>query len=323
MELAPQTESTLQQAMPESAAHSLLNASGDATADANAVVGKAPAPASSGASGGRPNVRKYTCYRKFLKDFCEYKRASRPSFSVRRFSELAGIKSPNSLQMVIQGKRNMSEDLAASVARAMGLLGAERTYFVALIRSSNAKSPEQKEDANRGLLRAVKRLVARNVSSAQAQVLSCWQHPVVRELAFLPDFEARGEWISKKLRGLISPRQAEESLALLVNAGFLEKTADNRIEVRDPVVDTGDNFDFARVLQMHQQNLKVWQEMLGALSMDERELGLLNIPISSDKIPEFKERIRAFQDEIIGWLSSEQSPDRVVQLGVYLMPISL
>ena len=49
------------------------------------------------------------------------------------------------------------------------------------------------------------------------------------------------------------------------------------------------------------------------------ERGLLNIPISGTRLEALRERIRAFQDELIGWLQDEREPDRVVQLGLYLI----
>ena len=295
---------------------------------------------------GRPSVRKYTSYRHFLKAYYDYKKLTKPGFSYRKFAEVAGIKSPNFLQLVMQGKRNMSEDMGSQVSRAMGLVGAERTYFIALVKREAARKPEQVAEANKGLIRAVNKLVGKDITSAQAQFISSWHHAAVKELALLPEFQAKGEWISKKLRGLITPRQAEESLELLQEAGFLARIepsheewesadfpdsacdASNetspcpRYEVREPVVDTGDNFDFARVLKAHLQTLGIWQQILPTLSKEEREMGLLIFPISSGRIPEFKERLRQFQDEMITWLAEETSPDRVMQLGTYLIPVS-
>jgi hypothetical protein len=51
-------------------------------------------------------------------------------------------------------------------------------------------------------------------------------------------------------------------------------------------------------------------------------LGLLHIPIHKNKLPEFKRRIRQFQDEIIGWLQDEKEPTQVAQLGTYLIPVT-
>ncbi len=286
------------------------------------------AGASSSGATARPNVRRYASYRDFLKAYYDFKKRTKPGFSYRKFAEAAGIKSPNFLQLVMQGKRNMSEEMGSQVSRAMGLVGAERSYFVALVKREVARKPEQVAEANKGLIRAVNRLVGKSMTSAQAQIISSWHHAAVRELVSLPDFEPRGEWISRKLRGLVSPRQAEESLELLQVAGFVAKTPAagqegcDSFEVREPVVDTGDEFDFARILRMHMQTLGVWQEILPSLSKEEREMGLLIFPVSSERVGELKERLRQFQDEIFNWLAEEKSPDRVMQLGVYLMPVS-
>ncbi len=76
-----------------------------------------------------------------------------------------------------------------------------------------------------------------------------------------------------------------------------------------------------RPAQMHHaETLKIWSKSLKLLKDPSLELGLLHIPITSERIPELKKRIRNFQDEIIGWLSDESSADTIVQVVTYLMP---
>jgi uncharacterized protein (TIGR02147 family) len=223
---------------------------------------------------------------------------------------------------VIQGKRNLSIEMAERVADAMGCKAWERDYFIALVRQESADSPEDQLRAQQVILKSLKRMLCRQIPSAQSQVLSQWYHLVVRELVFLRDFKAEGEWISERLRHLITAEQAEESLKLLVDGGFLVKNEKGRWEAKDPVIDTGDDLGWARVLETHLQTLKVWKGLLETLSPEEREIGLINIPLARDKIPEFKARLRAFQDEIIGWVQDEKNADQVVQLGIYLVPIT-
>jgi uncharacterized protein (TIGR02147 family) len=108
---------------------------------------------------------------------------------------------------------------------------------------------------------------------------------------------------------------------MLLEAGFLQKDNDGRYRSKEVAIDTGD-FTFSRsiIQSVHSQTLQSWASNLEKLGPKEQELGVLHIPISSDKIPELKARIRRFQDEIIGWLCEETKPDRVVQLGTYLIP---
>ena len=108
-----------------------------------------------------------------------------------------------------------------------------------------------------------------------------------------------------------------------MRSGFL-KIEGQHLKCADPVVDTGDTFDFARIIVSHKDTLKLWVKLLDrshAEDHSQRELGLMNIPLKKEKIPEIKRRIRV-QDEIIGWLQDEKDPDSLVQLGTYLLPLT-
>jgi uncharacterized protein (TIGR02147 family) len=271
-----------------------------------------------------PIILNYEDYRMFIRDFYDFKKSQKSTFSFRRFAQLAGIKSSNYLMLVMQGKRNLSEQTALAVAQAMQLKSAERTYFVGLVKKANAQSPEAIEEATRDLLRATRKMVSKQIPQEKAEFLSQWHHTLVRELVFLPDFEFSGTWISSRLRGLISPEQAENSLRILVDLGLIKKEGERFVPV-DTFVDTGpEDVSFAsiNISNIHVQHFLAWASILPELPVEERELGLLNIPIHSSKIPEFKKRIQKFQDEIIGWLQSEKNPDQIVQLGTYLIPTS-
>jgi uncharacterized protein (TIGR02147 family) len=270
----------------------------------------------------RPKVKRYTSYRDYLKDFYLYRKNQRKNFSHRKFAELAGIKSPNFLQLVMQGKRNMSEEMSSVVSKAMGLVGSERSYFLALVRKEAAKVPSERADANRRLVAAAGRLALKKNQSNHGKLLSVWYHVAVLEMISLVDFQANGAWISKRLGGLITPSQADESLNLLLKGGFVEQTAEGQLVTKEILRDTEDLFDFARILKSHMQTLELWQRILPQLGSEERELGLLVIAINKKSMQEFKERILRFQEEIIQWLATEENPDTIVQLGTYLVPLT-
>jgi uncharacterized protein (TIGR02147 family) len=269
-----------------------------------------------------PDLKKYTGYREYLRDFYLFRKSQRSGFSYRLFSKKAGIKSPNYLQLVIQGKRNLSPQAAAKVAVVVGLKGPEKEYFVGLVKREAARYPDERSQAEKHLLIAMRKIISRDIPQAQSEVLSHWYHLVVRELFFLRDFDASPTWISKKMRGLITGEEADSSLLVLLKGGFIEKDRHGNYQVKNPVIDTGDAFGTARILKMHSDTLQVWRSLLAEIPAEERELGLLNIPIREECIGELKAKIRAFQDEIIGWAEGQVAPDQVVQLGTYLIPIS-
>lgn len=271
----------------------------------------------------------YDCYRALLSDFFAHKKSLRAGFTYRRFSHLAGLKSPNYLQLVMQGKRNLSVDTASPVADALKLTGAEKTYFLALVAHASAATQKERDAAQRQMLVSTRQALTTEMSKAHSEVLRSWHHLVIREMTFLPDFCPSASWISNRLSNLVSPEQAEESLALLQRAGLLQPNSTGGLSPAEPVLDTGDNFSnkldasqARRMLDYHLQVFAVWRRRLEELSPEDRELALLNIPLNHSRLAEFKERLRAFQDEIIGWVKDEPDPQDIYQLGLCLLPLT-
>ncbi len=77
------------------------------------------------------------------------------------------------------------------------------------------------------------------------------------------------------------------------------------------------------VRDYHSKNLKIWSQNLKKFEYENLELGILNLSVSAKRIPQLKEKIRDFQDHLLGWLEDDKDLDRVVQVGVYLIPCSV
>lgn len=269
----------------------------------------------------RPEIAKYRDYRLFLQDFYQFKKSHRNGFSFRKFAELAGMKSPNYLQLVIQGKRNLTLDSAQAVSAALRLSKVESSCFVALVRLSLPEEEEMREKAYRDHLASLGAVLKKQIPKEKNEVLEHWHHLVLREVMIYMGSSATLDQISEHLRGILSTEEIERSLELLLRTGFLKHEADTYVQDQ-PVVETGDGFGELRIIRAHREILQNWARYLELFPAEERELGVINIPIHSSKIPEFKKRIRQFQNEIVGWLQSEDDPDSVVQLGTYLIPIT-
>ena len=268
-----------------------------------------------------PLLRNYSSYRAYLRDWYESKKTMRAGFSFRKFSSVLGLKSPNFMQLVLSGQRNVSTELAEKLCEVMKLKAAERSYFLSLVDREQARTPEETARAERLLLVARKKLVTSHIDRAREKVVSEWYHMLVRELVFLPTFQPTGDFVSRALNGLITEEEGQESLKLLIETGFLVRSEDGRYRAQDIAVDTGD-FVFTRAAmeKHHGDTMITWAKNLNHLDPAQQELGLLHIPIASDKLEELRLRVRRFQDEIIGWLCEEKNPDRVVQLGTYIIP---
>ena len=262
----------------------------------------------------------YSDYRLYLRGVFDAKKRVNARFSFRRFAEIVGFKSPNYLQMILDGRRNLSVETAGQISSKLKFSAPQRDYFLALVQIEQAKSDQDKAEGERNRLLALKRIVSKEIPAAQKEVLSRWYHLLVRELFLLPRHKPEAGWISEMLAGLISREEAAASIEMLCRSGFL--VADGAsYRVAEPVLQTDENqLQAVFMRQHHAELLQAWAKNLDKLAPGEQELGVLNIPINSAKIPELRRRIRQFQDEIVGFVQSEDEADRVVQLGTYLIP---
>jgi uncharacterized protein (TIGR02147 family) len=220
---------------------------------------------------------------------------------------------------VIQGKRTLSLETGEKVAAALKLTGDSKKYFLALIGSEAAANEEQSRQAEKELHRAVKGLKTRFVEKNDVGLFADWHFLAVRELALLKDFEPTGDYVSAKLSGLVSIAQAEKILSYLIEHKFLVHDG-ARYQPKDPVLDVDNELFLHETMQeFHSKVLTLWAKNLPRLGNKKQELGLLNIPVPKEKIPELRQRIRQFQDEIIGWSQNFSENDTLVQLGTYLM----
>lgn len=259
-------------------------------------------------------------YREVLRAHLEAKKRVNPRYSFRQFATLAGFKSPNYLQLILDGKRNLSIDTAHTLATRLKFPKGEREYFVALVRLENASSESELNAAERSKLVALKNILTKDIPAAQKEVFGRWFYLLVRELFFLPTANCDADWICERLGHCLTKTEALTALEYLTKTGFLRKT-ESGFEPTEPVLETNElQLQAALMRDFHAETLKVWSQNLAELSPREQELGVLNIPIHSDRLPELKRRIRQFQDEIIGWVQDEKQADRVVQLGTYLIP---
>lgn len=280
------------------------------------------APSASSPEQARPDVSQYADYRALLQACFTFKSAGRRGFSWRRFSSLAGVKSPNYFQTIVQGKKNLSEPLARVAAGLLGLDAVEVEYFVCLVREAHAPSEDERKEARRTKLRLLAELSIARAGVAQRRLLDAWYHTVVRELTCLPDFDPSPEAVSSRLGGLISPAEAEDSLRLLQDAGLLQVDPGGRLTPAQPALLVPRENDRAKARAFLTQNLAVWARTFAACDPESSFGTVASFAIPEEKMPELIAMARAFSKELAGVQMQSGTPSRVVQMGVFLVPVA-
>lgn len=267
------------------------------------------------------DVFRYLDHRAFLGDFYMAQKKRR-GFSYRAFAQAAGLSGPNYVQLVIAGKRNLTENTAARFAVVCGLTSDAAEYFVALVRFNQATSDEERNDRHRRLKAFRRYRRAHKLELAEASYHSTWYLPAICELATSPWFREDPQWIAMTLRPAIKPREAAQALATLLELGLLCRDEEGRIRQHSRVMSTGPETTMMHLRNYHAEMMQRATLAMAEFPALERDVSSLTMCVGPEVLSALKERIRTFRRELIDLVTSDQNPSRVLQLNLQLFPLS-
>lgn len=269
-----------------------------------------------------PNLLLYSDYRLFLKEYYETHKAANPNFSFRYLSQKAGINSSAFYKYIMDGKRNLSKTTILKTCMALKLKDKDAEYFENLVFFNQAKTIKEKNLYFDKLTRLRGNYDKRKVQEGQFTFYGEWHHSALRELLeclrFTGDFEA----LAKRFTPAITPRQAEESLALLARLGMAKKDAQGRWRQSDPVLTTGGQVEAAVVIEFQQKMLRLAMEAFGRAKIGERLMSSTTFGISEETFDLFKKKIRDLKSEMLELARLDAKPTRAYQLNLNLFPLS-
>lgn len=269
------------------------------------------------------NIFEYSDYRRFLADYYVQKKANNPNFSHRLFANQAGLSSPSHLLMIIKGERNLSIKTIEKFAEGLKLSSKEKRFFELLVLYSQTEDLQLKAKYFSEVI-AIKANLAglHKLEKEKFDFLSKWQSVAIYVLVGLKDFNADPEWISKRLGAKITPTQAKEAVQNLLKLKMIESDSENNLKQVSGAVTVADDTKSMAVFEYHQSMLRLASEALRKTPQTEREMNGATISIPKNKLPELKEKIRAFRKEINMFASSFENPDEVYQMNIQLFPLT-
>jgi uncharacterized protein (TIGR02147 family) len=262
----------------------------------------------------------YLDYRKFLEDY--YQSRKPRGFSYRVFSRHADVSSPNYLKLIIQGKRNLTAQMAARFAQACNLEGEPAEYFVNLVAFNQAKSSVERDKIYTKLKTFRRYRSAQRLELAHAAYCSNWYLPAIREMAAREDFRDDPKWIAKQLWPPIKPNQAASALNQLLKLKLLERDANGRVSQKNAFVSTGPETEHLLVAKYHRAMMARAAESIDLVPASERDISSLTFCVKKNGIGEIKRRIQAFRQELIALAEAQEAPHQVIQVNFQLFPLS-
>lgn len=266
-------------------------------------------------------VLDYSNYRTYLSDKYDELKENSTSFSYRYFSNKCGYSSPNFLKLIIDGKRNLSDDSINRFSIFFKFNKQEKNYFSKLVHFNQAKSPLDKKNFAQDLLKTTVFRRLNPLSKDQFEYYAKWYHVAIRELLATKKIKLDAKEISKLLTPQISVADAEDALECLLRLNLI-KRKDNRFIQTVELISTGDEVSSTAVAEHHRQMFQLASQSIDTIDRSSRDISGVTVSLSSDSINELKLMIQKFRKDVLELSEREKDKQSVYQLSIQMFPLS-
>ena len=277
---------------------------------------------------GPPKLNDYFDFRKYLADYYQHRRdndSGRRPYSYSVFSAAANIKSPTYLKLVIEGKRNLSIDMAKKFSKALHFnkeFSEEFKWLTLFTQASDAV------ERNRYFLeltniRLKQRLNSGELNQNSWEKAPDWISWLLYSMVDQDGVVFEPEALMKLMRGKANLDTIKNSLRQLFEGNHLikDETTGEITKSKSRLEDIP-----AEIVRKLQSDLiYLGMESLFEDCPTEREIGALTLALTKQEFEQIKFDIRQLRKRInceIGVNREFSKGDRVYQLNFQLFPIS-
>lgn len=270
-----------------------------------------------------PSVFDYSSFRKWMKDYIEAYKGLDSSFSYRAAARKFGFASPNYLQQIIDGKRNLGDKSIVTISSACKIGKKASRYFSLLVHFAQAEDFADKNRFFSEIIRSKTHSSVMKIIVDQSEYYDEWYHCVVRELAVGIRTDALDcAAVARKVYPAILPKQVKKSITMLLKSGFLRTNDAGILEQSSPLIATDRETQSIVIRNFHKKMLGVAQDSLIAVPPEKREISSITMKISSAGFQRVKRRIQDFKEELMQIIKEDENTDRVYQANFTLFPLS-
>ncbi len=285
----------------------------------------------SDASINTPLISDYMDYRLFLADFYRFKQAStkhllRP-YNYTIFSAAADIKSPNYLKMIIEGKRNLSEDMISKFAKACSLNKSQAEEFKLLVLFNQSEDPADRNYALKKLseYRVDQKLKDGQLDRKVFDKVPNWIGWIIYALADQEGVSFEPTQLKHALRGKASESEITTSLNHLLDSGELIRDPATGMITKGQSKEVVDEIPPALIRKLQMQLMYLGLESLYQDEPDQREFGSLTLSLTEKEFSDIKFKLRQLRKALHKENSiarMNEKGERVYQLNLQLFPVS-
>lgn len=280
----------------------------------------------------QPGLGEYTDFRQYLKDVYDWRRTHESTgfrpYSYSTFSAAADIKSPNYLKLIIDGRRNLSEDMILRFARALRLQKNEIDEFRALVRYGQATEPIERNQYLKELadLRARRALDNGEITETNWEKVPGWIGWVLYAMSEQSNVKFEPQTLARLFRAKASADDIRVSLRKLVDSGELQRNLETgEVSKGRDLIESPQDLPVPLIRKLQAELIYLGIESLFRDSPKEREFGAMTLSMTEDEFQavrfELRQMRKRLQRDILVKRKSTKG-DRVYQMNVQLFPLT-
>jgi uncharacterized protein (TIGR02147 family) len=267
------------------------------------------------------NVFQYTDYRAYLRAYFDERKKNDPKFSHRYLCRRLGLAAPNSIMLVMQGKRNITRSLAFRISEEFKHSIKEAEYFESMVGFAQAKNTNEKDRCFTRMIGLRKTTNVNKIEEHQYEYYSNWYNPVVRELVTSPEFTGDYAWLAKNVRPAITPGQAKRSVKLLLKLGLIRKKG-NCFVHSAAMISTGPEVASLAVANFHKTMAERAAEAMNIVRKEERDMTACTVYISKKGFEDIKNAVADCRKKVLAIAEVDEPVDQVYQVNFQVFPVS-
>lgn len=266
------------------------------------------------------DIFQFTEVASFLKAVLSERRTKKSTNSLRQLARRAGFQSPATLSMLIHQKRQLTPSTAEKLAVALGLTGRRRRYLLTMARVASAKSSLDRARHTQELVELRASVDETEIDAKHYKFLSQWYYTCLYVLAGNKDFNDDPQYLSRRLKGLVTPQDVSIALKELCELGVLQKTGSGYRQIA-PAITTKDDVRSTAIYLYHKRMNRLADQALD-LPISDREFNGITVCIPANRIDEVKQKVREFRRELNEFLSQFDEPSEVFQINFQIFPLT-
>jgi len=280
-----------------------------------------------------PRVGMYTDYRRYLREYYEYRReiskADLRPYSYATFAAGADIKSPNYLKLIIDGQRNLSTEMARKFAKGLSLSREDADEFIALVDFTQAVEPIERNRFLKVLadIRVRQQLKSGEINAATWEKVPGWVTWALYALVDQKGVQFTSQELFDVLRGRARPEEIRRSLERLLESGELVKNPETgEISRGRELMSGSENVPVALVRKLQAELIYLGLESLFQDQPQDREFGAQTLALTEPEFEQLKFELRQFRKRWLKDVSVNRKTakgDRVFQLNIQLFPVTV